>query len=499
MKIRFSAKSSSDRDAVVVTTIDSPHLLGAAKQIDDKTAGALTRATRAMGFIGQYGQTVHIPGPANENARHLFVKGLGNAMDLSDLHAEDTGRSLSKIFNRHSGVHKIDVELGRSDLFDTAELAAYMAFGAQLESYSYSKFKGNQPKAAPRELNFIVDDPKAAAAAFNALKPIADGEKLTKDLGHEPPNSLYPETFAARIQDEFRGSNVKVHVLDEKELEKLGMGSMLAVGQGSARPPRLVVMEYTGSHKDEKPLALVGKGITFDSGGISIKSNGGLGMKFDMSGAGAVVGAMKAISGRGAKANVVAVVALAENMPSGHSYRPDDVVKSMSGKTVEIINTDAEGRLVLNDALTYVQRTYDPDTVIDLATLTGAIVAALGDEYAGLFSNDNRLADQLNKSGMATDQKLWRMPVGGSFVHSLSSKIADLKHTGGRPGASVAATFLQQFIEDGVKWAHLDIAGTADKWGEATGYGVRLLDRFVADHREGGQAPKRAKKKIFGR
>ncbi len=229
---------------------------------------------------------------------------------------------------------------------------------------------------------------------------------------------------------------------------------------------------------------LVGKGITFDSGGLSIKSNGGLGMKYDMSGAGSVVGAMKAISDRGAKTNVVAVVALAENMPSDRSYRPDDVVKSMSGKTIEIINTDAEGRLVLNDALTYVQRFYKPDTVINLATLTGAIFAALGDEYAGLFSNDDDLTQDLLLAGMRTDQKLWNMPVGGSFKNSLSSPIADLKHTGGRPGASVAATFLQQFIEDGVKWAHLDIAGVSNKFGMSTGYGVRLLDNYVAETRE---------------
>lgn len=480
MKIRFSNKVSNGRDAVIVTTLNDAKLLGAAKKIDQKTADALTRAIRAMDFKGNFSETLHIPGPANENAKHLYIKGLGTKADMHPLDAENFGRSLTSVFNRHS-VKTVDVEL---ESHSTPETAALMAFGAALNSYSYDHYKTNKPSADVREINFVVNDPKAAEKAFSDLQKIAAGEKLARDLGQTPPNDLYPETFAEKIKNEFARSNVKVRVLDEKELERLGMGSMLAVGQGSARPPRLVVMEYMGGKKGEAPLALVGKGITFDSGGISIKSNGGLGMKYDMSGAGSVVGAMKALSGRGAKANVVAVVALAENMPSGNSYRPDDVVLSMSGKTVEVINTDAEGRLVLNDALTYVQRFYKPDTVIDLATLTGAIVAALGDEYAGLFSNDQDLAAGLQQAGNSTNQKLWQMPVGGSFKNSLSSKTADLKHTGGRPGASVAATFLQQFIEGDTKWAHLDIAGVSDKWGEATGFGVRLLDRYVADVRE---------------
>ena len=488
MKITFSQKPSKKSDAVVVTIADGK-LLSTGKTVDGQAANALTRAIKATGFKGRIGKRLHVAGVSGVGAENAYILGLGNMSYLDENNGVYAGRELSRMFNFY-GAKKMDVMVDRLPKQSAETLANLLAFGAVLESYQFRSYK-TESKTAEQTLNFVVDNPKTAEKAFQKYQAIANGEFLTRDLGHEPPNSLYPESFAKRIQDEFKGSDVRVRVLDEKELKKLGMGSMLAVGQGSDRPPRLVVMEYNNTgDKKSKPVAFVGKGITFDSGGISIKSNGGRGMKFDMCGAGAVVGAMKALSGRGAKSHVVGIVALAENMPSSKSYRPDDVVKSMSGKTVEVVNTDAEGRLVLNDALTYVQKFHDPRCIVDLATLTGAIVSALGDEFAGLFTNSSDLAEMLNRSGDMVEQKMWRMPVGGRAALSLQSEIADLKHTGGRPGASVAASFLQAFVDKGRPWAHLDIAGTASYGNTATGYGVRLLDRFVSDNFEKKKAPK---------
>jgi len=495
MKVKFSSTQSKKRDAIVVTSLDSTTLQKAAITVDAKTAGALTRAVKATGFTGQAGQTVDIPGPANEDAKHLVVTGLGAPKSLDQKRLLGIGKSFTKIFNKY-GVKKVDVALDAVKGQKSADMAAQMALGSVLSSYSFTKYKTapSVNKKDERVLNFVVDNPKAAAKAFKKLNAVAEGVALSRDLGNEPPNALYPETLADRIVDEFKNTAVSVKVLDEAEMKKLGMGALLGVGQGSERRSRLVVMEYNGASdaenaKDKRPVAMVGKGITFDSGGISLKAGGGRGMKYDMCGAAAVIGAMKSISGRGSSANVVAVVALAENMPSGSAQRPDDVVTSMSGRTVEIVNTDAEGRLVLIDALTYIQRKYDPKVIVDLATLTGAIISALGDEHAGLFSNSDKLSKKLIDAGHQTDEKLWRMPVGGAYGAALGSDTADLSHVGGRAGSSSAASFLHAFIEGDREWAHLDIAGTASKFG-ATGYGVRLLDCFVAQNYETAKAQK---------
>ncbi|TVQ82269.1 MAG: leucyl aminopeptidase [Micavibrio sp.] len=493
MKIIFSSAESDKRDAVVVTSLSSAKLRNAAVTLDTKTGGALTRAVKATGFKGNAGETVFVPGPANENAKHAVVAGLGKAAELDENKLLTAGGSLAKIFNRR-GVKNIDVAVDAVRGKKAADIAAQMALGAVLDSYSFDKYKTEAEKRDNRVLNFVVDDPAAAQQKFEKLSAVSKGVFLTKDLSNEPPNVLYPESFADRVVEEFKDSNVTVRVLDEKEMEKLGMGALLGVGQGSARPPRLVVMEYNGapdsaSDGDKRPVALVGKGITFDSGGISIKPGGGRTMKYDMCGAAAVVGAMKTISERGAGANVVGVIALAENMPSSKAQRPDDVITSMAGKTVEIANTDAEGRMVLIDAMTYVQRNHDPKAVVDLATLTGAIISALGNEHAGLFSNSDDLSEKLISAGAETGEKLWRMPVGGAYADGLKSNIADLVHMGGRAGSSSAASFLEKFVEDGRAWAHLDIAGTAFI-SDATGYGVRLLDRLVEKNYE-VKAPKR--------
>jgi leucyl aminopeptidase len=305
---------------------------------------------------------------------------------------------------------------------------------------------------------------------------------------------IYPETLAQQAKS-LTKLGVKVQVLDEKQMAKLGMGALLGVAQGSARKPRLVIMRWDGAQtvKNKAPIAFVGKGVTFDTGGISIKPAGGMeDMKWDMGGSGVVMGLMKALAGRKAKANVIGVVGLVENMPSSTAQRPGDVVKTMSGQTVEVINTDAEGRLVLADAMWYCQERYKPHTMIDLATLTGAIIVSLGNENAGLFANDDEICERLTSAGMSVAEPVWRMPLGDAYDKLINSDIADMKNIGGRWGGSItAAQFLQRFVKEGVKWAHLDIAGvtwsnkdapTVPKGG--TAFGVRLLDRLVAEHYE---------------
>jgi leucyl aminopeptidase len=340
----------------------------------------------------------------------------------------------------------------------------------------------------------VAGAPADANALWPSYHAIAEGVALTKELVTEPANIIYPESFVERCKH-LADLGVEISVLDDKDMAALGMGALLGVAQGSRRPARLLVMKWDGTGgSQERPVALVGKGVTFDTGGISIKPAAGMeDMKWDMGGAGAVAGAMKALAGRKAKAYVVGVCGLVENMPDGNAQRPGDIVTSMSGQTIEVLNTDAEGRLVLCDALHWVQEKYNPEYVVDLATLTGAIIVSLGSEYAGLFSNSDELADKLTAAGKASGDPLWRFPLSKAYDKMIDSPIADMKNIGGKGAGSItAAQFLGRFIKDGVKWAHLDIAGTvwADKAGPvwdkgATGFGVRLLDRFVADNFEG--------------
>jgi len=340
----------------------------------------------------------------------------------------------------------------------------------------------------------VASAPADASTLWPSYHAIAEGVALTKELVTEPANIIYPESFVERCKH-LAELGVEISVLDDKDMAALGMGALLGVAQGSRRPARLLVMKWDGTGgSQERPVALVGKGVTFDTGGISIKPAAGMeDMKWDMGGAGAVAGAMKALAGRKAKAYVVGVCGLVENMPDGNAQRPGDIVTSMSGQTIEVLNTDAEGRLVLCDALHWVQEKYNPEYVVDLATLTGAIIVSLGSEYAGLFSNSDELADKLTAAGKASGDPLWRFPLSKAYDKMIDSPIADMKNIGGKGAGSItAAQFLGRFIKDGVKWAHLDIAGTvwADKAGPvwdkgATGFGVRLLDRFVADNFEG--------------
>jgi leucyl aminopeptidase len=377
----------------------------------------------------------------------------------------------------------------------SAKAAAEVAYGAVLRNWRIDKYRTKLAETAKPSVTgmTVVGAPAEAEALWPSYAAIADGVALTKELVSEPANIIYPESFVERCQH-LSALGVEITVLDDKEMAKLGMGSLLGVAQGSVKPARMLVMKWDGTGgKQEKPVVFVGKGVTFDTGGISIKPAAGMEeMKFDMGGAGVVAGTMKALAGRKAKAYVVGVCGLVENMPDGNAQRPGDIVTSMSGQTIEVINTDAEGRLVLCDALHWAQVTYNPDTIVDLATLTGAIIISLGKEYAGLFSNSDDLSAKLTAAGLATGDKLWRMPLGAAYDKMIDSPIADIKNVGPRDAGSItAAQFLQRFIKDGVNWAHLDIAGTvwADKdgatWAKgATGYGVQLLDRFVADNFE---------------
>ena len=377
-----------------------------------------------------------------------------------------------------------------SSIDGDAKYSAHAGLAALMASYKFDTYK-TAPKTKTELSEIFVDG--NGEADFAALQSLYDGIAFGRDLMNEPPNVLNTAEFAKRLV-ELKELGVEVTVFGEKEMEALGMGSFLGVGQGSTSESRVVVMNYKGGG-DEAPLALVGKGLCFDSGGISIKPSGGMEeMKGDMGGAAAVSGAMKAIAGRKAKANVVGLVGLAENMPDGNAQRPGDIVKSMSGKTIEVLNTDAEGRLVLCDVLTYAQQTFKPKYVIDLATLTGAIIISLGHDYAGLFSNSDDLSGKITAAGDNCGEKVWRLPLGASYDKLLDSKIADMKNVNrsgpGSPAGSItAAQFLQRFIEEGTQWAHIDIAGTAWKNGNedprepswATGYGVRLLDTLVKE------------------
>jgi len=396
---------------------------------------------------------------------------------------------------------KIAVLFEGPDAEWSAEAASEFALGYRLRGYKFDKYKTKKPDADDSEpkthdVTILVADADAAKAAHLDREPVAEGVELARTLVNEPANVIFPESLAQRAQ-ELSKLGVEVTVLDEKAMAKLGMGALLAVGQGSERESRFVVMRWKGSKaKKSAPVAIVGKGVCFDTGGISIKPAANMeDMKGDMAGAACVVGLMHALAKRKAKANVVGVIGLVENMPSHNAYRPGDILKSMSGQTIEVVNTDAEGRLVLADALWWTKENIKPRLMVNLATLTGAIIVALGVDNAGMFCNDDDLAGKLTSAGQATGETLWRMPLGPAYDKLIDSRFADMKNSGGRHGGSItAAQFLKRFVGD-VPWAHLDIAGVAmaspstetnTSWG--SGWGVRLLDRLVSDHYEDAAA-----------
>jgi len=484
MQIRFADSRPTGEYALVLPVAgkDRTNLgsLGAAQQV---VGAALDRQR----FEGDASAVSEQFVDDNGSVRRLLVIGVG--VQNGDQAAEKLGgNAVAKLLT--SGEKRAVIDL--SGLNYDADKAARVAFAAALRAWRHdryrTKLKDNQ-KPSLEEVIIIGGGSDAEQRYTSRWAPVAEGVSLTRELVAEPANIIYPESFVERVRASLEGTGVEIEVLDRAQMEKLGMGALLGVAQGSTREGRLLILRWNGGGQGE-PTAFVGKGVTFDTGGISIKPAAGMeAMKWDMGGAGAVAGALKAIAGRKAKANVIGICGLVENMPGGDAQRPGDVVTSMSGQTVEVINTDAEGRLVLADAITYVQRNYKPKTIIDLATLTGAIVITLGHEWAGLFSNDEGLTSELQKAGEESGDKLWRMPMGEPFDRLIDSPIADMKNVGPREGGSItAAQFIQRFVENGVRWAHIDMAGTAwsDKAGStydkgATGYGVRLLDRYVED------------------
>ena len=454
--------------------------------------GALGQAAAARRFTGAKAQTLDILAPAGVDAARLVLVGAGkrDAFDATGAeHAAATAYSTLKL----SGLETLWLEMPNGD----AELAARAALGLRLAAYRFDKYRTKQPAEKKPSILYAkvaTSDPDGALAAFPPLAALADAVSFTRDLVSEPANVLYPAEFARRVK-ELERLGLEIEILGEAEMAALGMGSLLGVGQGSVRESQLVVIRWNGAaDKGAQPIAFIGKGVCFDTGGISIKPADGMeDMKWDMGGAGAVAGLMYVLAARKAKVNAVGILGLVENMPDGNAQRPGDVVTSMSGQTIEVINTDAEGRLVLADAVWYCQDRFKPKFMVDLATLTGAIIISLGNDYAGLFSNDDELAGNLLAAAGAEGEPLWRMPLPAAYDKQIDSVIADMKNTGGRPAGSItAALFIQRFV-NGTPWAHLDIASTAWKKPStvptipdgATGYGVRLLNRMVQDRYEG--------------
>jgi len=497
MEISFQTPALDGSGAIAVGVSEGNVLAGLAERADKLAGGAIRRALPVSRFSGKAGQILELVAPAGMKASRILLAGLGKPEKLDAPAAERlAAKVVGRLFTSGEKAVTFLIEAPKDAKITGAALAARLAMGARLRSYTFNAYRTKQRDEHEPTLKTIVvgtTNPSAAERAFAPFRAVADGVFFARDLVNEPPNMLSPAEFAERVKS-LTKLGVRVRVLGEKEIKKLGMGALLGVGQGSDRESQLVVMQWNGAKRAEAPpVALVGKGVCFDSGGLSLKTGAGMmGMKGDMGGAAAVVGTMQALAMRKARANVVGVVGLVENMPDGKAQRPDDVVKSMSGQTIEVLNTDAEGRLVLADALWYAQSQFKPKCVIDLATLTGAILVALGHEHAGLFSNDDTLAERLSQAGREEGEAVWRLPLGDAYDKVLKSKIADMKNIGGpQAGSITAAQFLQRFV-DKTPWAHLDIAGVAWQDGEhkelapswATGWGVRTLNRVIADHYE---------------
>jgi leucyl aminopeptidase len=487
MQISFRAAADSSTPRLLARIVDQDALPADLTRSDAEGAAAVR-------FSGKTGQLFESFAETGGRIVRQVLVGAGKP-DADDRAAalEKAGAALSARYLT-SGEKALAIDFSDGRL-DTRAVASVL-LGARLRAWRHDAYRTKLKEEQKRTLGEIValGAPDGAEAAWQVEEALAEGVELTRELVAEPANVIYPETFVERVTARLEGTGVEVVVLDEAEMRALGMGALLGVSQGSARPARLLALKWLGGARAGKPTVFVGKGVTFDTGGISLKQPAGMeDMKWDMGGAGAVAGAMLAIALRKAKANVIGVCGLVENMPDGKAMRPGDVVTTLSGQTVEVLNTDAEGRLVLCDALTWVQRNYKPKTIVDLATLTGAMVISLGHEHGGMFANDDSLAEQLLAAGREVGDKLWRMPLGDAYNKLLDSQIADMKNIGPREAGSItAAQFLQRFVEDGVRWAHLDIAGMVwaakpgTTWEKgATGYGVRLLDRFIADNYEG--------------
>jgi leucyl aminopeptidase len=448
--------------------------------LDPALSAALKSAVDAAKFEGKAGSALTLRG-IGKYARIQLIGVAGDADAVRRM--RDAGGKIAQDLREEAFAVSIAGNISSND-------AAALAVGYGLGQYRFDRYKVATKTALPNQkVTIVTANPQAAEAEWAARgRALVEAVTLSRDLASEPANVLYPEAFVSRVREAFAGvANVKIEVLDVAAMQRLKMGSIAGVGQGARRPPRMLLVEYTGGQG--APLALVGKGITFDSGGISLKPGSGMWeMKADMSGAASAVGAVLSLAKSNAPVNVVAVAALAENMPGGNAQRPGDVVRTMSGKTIEVLNTDAEGRLVLADATEYVVSRHKPAGVVTIATLTGAIVQALNDEYAGLFARDEALGGALLSAASRTGEDIWRMPLHKNYLTDLKSDIADIKNVveGGGPGAGLGATFIGYFVDSATPWAHLDIAGV--NWADrpdavtpkgASGWGVRILDDMV--------------------
>ena len=494
-KLAFGPFAAPARGVLVVFCDDTLKFGSATTRALSAAAEQVARAAKAERFTGKSGSALGLSAPEGLKVARLVVIGAGKPAELQQVDFVKLGGA---------AVGKLPVSANEATVFAElpggamrADRAADLAQGVKLGSYAFDRYKtkrkDDETPPASRKVTVAAGDPSAARSAFAAREAVADGALGARDLVNEPANVLYPDEFARRT-GALKKLGVAVEVLDVARMRKLGMNALLGVGQGSAHDSRVVVMRWNGGKKGEAPVAFIGKGVCFDTGGISIKPAAGMeDMKGDMAGAACVTGLMHALAARKARVNAIGVIGLVENMPDGKAQRPGDIVKSMSGQTIEIINTDAEGRLVLGDVIWYAAQRFKPKFMVDLATLTGAIMVALGHEYAGMFANNDQLAERLSKAGQATGERVWRMPLGKEYDKMIDSKFADMKNTGGsrNAGAITAAQFIKRFVDDKTPWAHLDIAGTGfdspqseinKSWG--SGWGVRLLDRLVADYYE---------------
>ena len=496
MDIRFSTAAGGDVVAVMAT--EGGQLLAAGQALDAASGGRIGKAMKAVRFTGGLGWAIDVLAPDGLDFARVLVIGVGKAETADAMSVERwAGHAVRRTLT--SGAEKLVLQPDALPGVSKADSGAHAAMGARLAAYRFDTYRTKlKPEQKPSltGVEISMEAPATARARAEKDAAIVEGVFFARDLVNEPANILFPVSFAERLRD-LETLGVEVEVLEPETMAKLGMGALLGVAQGSANPGRMVAMSWNGARvKTARPLALVGKGVTFDTGGISIKPAAAMDeMKGDMGGAAAVAGTIRALALRKAKANVVGIVALVENMPGANAQRPGDIVTTMSGQTIEVLNTDAEGRLILADAVWYAQDKFNPTAVIDLATLTGAMIVALGHEYAGVFSNDEDLVQGLINAGQSEGEPVWRMPLSAAYDKMMDTPNADMKNISGKPtaGSITAAQFIKRFVKDGVAWAHIDIAGTATKPGPyedplspswATGYGVRLLNRLVANKYE---------------
>ncbi len=493
MKVKFIPTNRSASGAVAVGVLLNGKLTPSADKLDKKTGGALNRAIKASSsFNGDKGQYIELVGVRGTRHSKILLAGLGDPKNIDFRTYESLGGSFVKRIGSTDSEATISIDQIVGSNVDSSDAAARVAYGAILGGYNFTHYKTkiNQAKKIKiKNLSVSAPNQLKAKKVFLDLKQISDGVCLARNLVSEPGNVIYPRTLADKAL-ELESLGIKVEILNKNRLEKIGMRTLLAVAQGSDFDPFVVVMSWNGAEDPKtKPIAFVGKGVTFDSGGLSIKPSSGMEeMKFDMAGSAAVIGTMRALAGRKAKVNAVGVIGLVENMPSAKAQRPGDIVKSLSGQTIEVLNTDAEGRLVLADCLWYTKERFKPKAMINLATLTGAIIVSLGHQYAGVFSNDDSLVKKLKNSGTHEGEEVWRMPLGVEYDRMIDSSIADMKNIGGRGAGSItAAQFLKRFVGN-IPWVHIDIAGTAWCYKDkptvpkgASGFGVRLLNRLVKD------------------